>query len=58
MAILSMWRSRAKMLCGAPKPRKAPCVGIFVAIALARDGYVRPVIWTGGVDGAAGEDYG
>src|ERR1700676_4428843 len=36
LAILSMWRSRAKMLCGAPKPRKAPWGGILVAMALAR----------------------
>ena len=35
-AILSMWRSRAKRDCGAPKPRKAPWGGMLVAMALER----------------------
>jgi hypothetical protein len=33
-ATLSMCRSSAKMLCGAPNPRNAPCGGKFVATAL------------------------
>ncbi len=32
-ATLSMCRSSAKMLCGAPKPLNAPCGGTFVATA-------------------------
>ncbi len=36
LATWSIWRSSAKMLCGAPKPRKAPCGGKFVATALLR----------------------
>ena len=35
-ATLSMCRSSAKMLCGAPKPRKAPCGGTLVATARPR----------------------
>ena len=58
LAILSMWRSSAKMLCGAPKPRKAPWGGTLVAMALARTGEERPVVGAGGVDGAARQDDG
>ncbi len=57
-AILSMWRSRAKMLCGAPKPRKAPWGGMLVAMALERMVRCGPVVGAGGVDGGAGEDDG
>ena len=57
-AILSMWRSSAKMDCGAPKPRKAPWGGMLVAMALARTVRCGPVVGAGRVDGGAREDDG
>ena len=52
-ATRSMCRSSAKMLCGAPKPRNAPCGGTLVATARPCTRTFGHDVRPGGVDRAA-----
>ena len=52
-ATRSRWRSSANTLCGAPKPRKAPCGGSVGRDHAAADAHVGALIGTGGMDRAA-----
>ena len=53
-----MWRSIAKMLCGAPNPRNAPCGGALVATACELDAHIRAVVRPGRVNRAARKHHG
>ena len=55
-ATRSMCRSIAQIVCGAPKPRKAPFGGVFVATASASTRHVLPAVGAAGVERAARED--